>query len=217
MDLLRLRAPMTTNKYHLNSESTMMEAAAQQRQVRLNRRSITEGEAQTTKREAGISFVHLVHDSMVKVAVSSVSDEEVRALFECMVGSCVANGDEYAKAMTQWPNSRSMCKAKIPEKLFGGEDNILTLTYTKTTKMIQTQGGATLLDKAESTLKEVMSVYGSVLRGGEVTPLPSGCQKWGAAIRESLDSGAVSNYLESLRAEGSTGADWLRLAAKPRR
>ena len=36
MDLLR--AAMTTNKYHLSQESTMMEAAARQRQLRINRK-----------------------------------------------------------------------------------------------------------------------------------------------------------------------------------
>ena len=37
MDLLR--AAMTTNKYHLNNEGTMMETAAIQRQLRLSRKS----------------------------------------------------------------------------------------------------------------------------------------------------------------------------------
>ena len=124
-----------------------------------------------------------------------------------MVSGCVMNGDDFTKCLQQ---SRSMCKARIPAyhfngKVFGGDDSVLTLTFTKSTKMIQVQGSATLLDKAEETLKKIMAVYSNVLRGGEVLPLPDGCQKWGTAIKESLDSGSISHYLESLRAEDTKG------------
>lgn len=57
-----------------------------------------------------------------------------------------------------------------------------------------------MLDKAEDTLKKVLAVYSIVLRGGEVQSLPDGCQKWGGAIRESLDCGSISMFLENQRA-----------------
>ena len=163
MDLLR--AAMITHKYHLSNESTMMEAAAAQRQVRLQRQSVTGGDAQVTEQETAVQFVRPSVGAMVKVAVEKISDEEIRALFECMVSSCVVDGDEYAKNMVQ---SKAMCKARIParhvnDKLFGGEDNVLTFTFTKTTKMCQVHGSATMLDKAEETLQKVLQTYAQVL------------------------------------------------------
>lgn len=205
MDLLR--AAMNANRYHLNRESTMMEAAAHQRQLRLSRKVPTVGEkAQTADSESQVHFIRSYVDPMVKVPVEKISEEEIRSLFECMVSGCVLNGEEFQKHMQQ---SRSMCKARIPardvnNKQFGGEDTLLTFTFTKTTKMIQIQGSATMLDRAEATLKKVLEAYGTVLRGGNVIPLPEGCQKWGAAIKESLDGGSVSSFLESQRA-GAAG------------
>lgn len=49
-----------------------MEAAAHQRQVRLNRRGTTVGEAQTTKQESQVHFVQFTQDQMVKVAVENI-------------------------------------------------------------------------------------------------------------------------------------------------
>ena len=99
------------------------------------------------------------------------SDEEIRSLFECMVSGCVANGENFAKAMAQ---SRSMCKAKIPacqvnEKQFGGEDNVLTFTYTKTTKMIQIQGVAFV--RAWTVALFPVSLRTSVLKEAQL-PMP---------------------------------------------
>ena len=65
--------------------------------------------------------------------------------------------------------------------------------------MIQVQGSATLLDRAEDMLKEVLKTYGKILREGDVHPLPEGGQAWGTAIKESLDQGSVSQFLESTR------------------
>ena len=101
MDLLR--AAMTTNKYHLNKESTMMEAAARQRQVRLSRKTALEVDAQagtidSTKAESAAHFVRSSPiEQMVKVAVEKISEDEIRSLFECMVSSVVIDGDAYSK------------------------------------------------------------------------------------------------------------------------
>ena len=200
MDLLR--AAMTTNKYHLNNESTMMEAAAIQRQMRLSRKSpeSTSGDAQKAD-SSEVCFVRCFRDPMVKVAVENISEEEIRALMECMVSHWVKDSEEFLANMTQ---TRAMCRARIParlvnSKVFGGEENKLTFIYTKTTKMIQVQGSATLLDRAEDMLKEVLKTYGKILREGDVHPLPEGGQAWGTAIKESLDQGSVSQFLESTR------------------
>ena len=70
---------------------------------------------------------------MVKVAVEKISDEEIRALFECMVSAFLIDGDEYVKCMNQ---PCSMCKARVLAKYvtgkqFGGEDGLLTFTFTR--------------------------------------------------------------------------------------
>ena len=207
MDLLR--AALTTNKYHLNNESTMMEAAANQRQVRLTKRVATEGVAQKVKNETAVNFTRVEDPAMVKVPVDKITDEEMRTLFECMVSACVVDGEEYSKNTQQ---SKSMCKARIAAhqvngKQFGGEDSLLTFTYTKSTKMIQIHGKATMLDKAEQTLKQVLEIYATVLRKGEVNPLPDGCHRWGTAIKESLECGSVSSFLEELRVEDTVKAE----------
>ena len=105
---------------------------------------------------------------------------------------------EFLENMTQ---SHSMRRAKIPANLvnskgFRSETNKLTFIYTKTTKMIQIQGGATMLDKAHDTLAEVLSCYGKLVQDGEIAPMPDGTQAWGKAIKESYETGSVSKFLE---------------------
>eukprot|EP00435_Cladocopium_sp_Y103_P072543 s58_g40.t1 len=112
-----------------------------------------------------------------------------------------------------------MCRARIParvvnSKVFGGEDNKLTFVYTKTTKMIQVQGSATLLDKAEDMLKEVLKAYGKILREGDIHPLPEGGQAWGNAIKESLEQGSVSQFLEDTR--GKSVETFTEIGGKPK-
>lgn len=84
-----------------------------------------------------------------------------------------------AKCMSQ---SSSMRKTKIParhinSKQFASEDNRSIFLFTKTTKMIQMQENVKILDKAEETLKKIPEVYSTVLRDGDVQPLPDGSQK----------------------------------------
>eukprot|EP00435_Cladocopium_sp_Y103_P072195 s58_g39.t1 len=91
-----LRAAMTTNKYHLNNESTMMEAAAIQRQLRLSRKSpeSMSGDAQRAD-SSEVRFVQCFRDSMVKVAVENISEEEIRSLMEYMVSGWVKDSEEF--------------------------------------------------------------------------------------------------------------------------
>ena len=118
-----------------------------------------------------------------------------------MVSQCVSKADEY---FTQMMQSKSMCRAKIPAcevhtKAFRGDESKITFVYTKTTKMIQIQGGAILLDKAEEMLKSVLKVYIALLRDGIVEPLPEGGKCWGRAIQESNAQGAFSGFLDEIK------------------
>ena len=93
---------------------------------------------------------------MVRVAVENIS-EEIRSLMGCMVNHWVKDSEDFVSNMTQ---TRAMCRARVParvvnSKVFGGEENKLTFTYVRSTKMIQVQGSATFLAKAEDMLKEV--------------------------------------------------------------
>ena len=163
MDLLR--AALTTHMYHLNEESQMMDAAANQRQIRVARKNLSEPKSDPVAVTNEVTSAQAVQSTpvlftrsfprMVKVSTLGLSEGEVRSLFECMVSQCVSNGDEYLNQMTQ---SKSMCRAKIPAcdvhtKAFRGDETKITFIYTKTMKMIQIQGGAILLDKAEEMLK----------------------------------------------------------------
>ena len=231
MDLLR--AALTTTMYHLNEESTMMDAAANQRQIRVARKNACEQKAveqvvtgqtcaidnsvnqqtlpseqsrsydanSAQKIQGSSAFFVVANSQMVKVATPGLSEGEVRALFECMVSQCVADADEYLANMTQ---TKSMCRAKVPahavhSKAFRGDQSKVSFIYTKTTKMIQIQGSAILLDKSEEMLKQVVKVYVALLRDGEVEPLPEGGQCWGRAIKESCDNGAFSGYMDGAK------------------
>lgn len=208
MDLLR--AAMTTNMYHLNDESKMMEAAAEQRQVRLNRKTDAEksqeclepfAESQTSE----VRFVRCRPEfSMVKVSTQTLSEEEVRSLFECLVSGWVKSGDDFLENMTQ---SKSMCRARAPasvvdSKQFRAETSLVTFTYTKTTKMVRIQGQAVLLDKSEEMLKKVIHAYEKLIKDGEVCPLPEGSQACGKAIKDSYDQGLVSHFMDEMRMSG---------------
>ena len=154
----------------------MMEAAARQRQLRINRKYSDPMQESSQDPEVCtfVSFVASAADAeMVKVPTGNLN-------------------------MTQ---SRSMCRAKIPANLvnskeFRSESNKLTFIYTKTTKMIQIQGGATMLDKAHDTLVGVLGCYNKLVQDGEVMPMPDGTQAWGKAIKDSYEAGSVSKFLD---------------------
>ena len=140
---------------------------------------------------------------MVKVSTEKITEEAVRSLFECMVSEFVSDEKEYEEKITQ---NKFMCKARIPAhfvntKAFRAEISLITFTYTKTTKMIQVQGSATLLDRAEETLyvvcwpptarfcvKAHLSPYQKALRCGAVSrrALTKGPSRvsWKAAKRQ---------------------------------
>lgn len=209
MDLLR--AALTTHMYHLNEESQMMDAAANQRQIRVARKHLNEPKSDPAVAANEVASAQALQSTpvlftrsfprMVKVSTSGLSEGEVRSLFECMVSQCVSNADEY---LTQMMQSKSMCRAKIPAcevhtKAFRGDESKITFVYTKTTKMIQIQGGAILLDKAEEMLKSVLKLYIALLRDGIVEPLPEGGKCWGRAIQESNAQGAFSGFLDEIK------------------
>ena len=199
MDLLR--AALVSNKYHLSQESVMLDAAAKQRQVRLERKNqcatMISQSAQASQSETPVLWVSCPRN-MVKVATEKITEEEIRSLFECMVSEIVVDEKEYEEKITQ---NKSMCKVRIPAhyvntKNFRAEIGLLTFTYTKTTKMIQVQGSATLLDRAEETLRGVLGAYGKILHEGTIEPLPEGAQVWSRAIKKSIDQGSISGFIE---------------------
>ena len=200
MDLLR--AALVSNNYHLSQESVMLNAAAKQRQVRLDRKNHCSPDisqsAQASQSETPVLWVSSRRSDMVKVSTEKITEEEIRSLFECMVSEFVTDEKEYEEKITQ---NKSMCKARIPAhfvntKVFRADIALITFTYTKTTKMIQVQGSATLLDRAEETLRGVLSAYGKILHEGTVEPLPEGTQVWSRAVKKSIDQGSISGFLE---------------------
>ena len=211
MDLLR--AALVSNRYHLSQESVMLDAAAKQRQVRLDRKSQSSPtisqSAQASQSEIPVLWVSCERESMVKVPTEKITEEEVRSLFECMISEIVVDEKEYEEKITQ---NKAMCKARIPAhyvntKNFRAEVALITFTYTKTTKMIQVQGGATLLDRAEETLRGVLSAYSKILHEGAVEPLPEGAQVWSRAIKKSMDQGSISGFVEGNRVSALGGPD----------
>jgi len=155
MDILR--GAICSGKYHLHAESKVMEAAAEQRQLRLARRSVQSAEV-----TAQASQVLLVRDAlvptMVKVDAKGFSETQVRSLFECMVSEFVKDDEEFQKHLTQ---NQSMCKAKVPAKVvdtkvFSDSDVMVTYTYHKTTGMITVTAAAVVLDGADKMMAGVL-------------------------------------------------------------
>ena len=211
MDLLR--AALMSNKYHLSQESVMLDAAARQRQVRLERKNhcspTISQSAQASSSETPVLWVSRERNNMVKVSTEKITEEEIRSLFECMVSEIVENEKEYEEKITQ---NKSMCKARIPAhyvntKTFRADAALITFTYTKTTKMIQVQGSATLLDRAEETLRGVLVAYGKILHEGAVEPLPEGAQVWSRAVKKSIDQGSISGFIEGNKVTALGGPD----------
>ena len=133
MDLLR--AALVSNKYHFSQESVMLDAAAKQRQVRLDRKNqsspIISQSAQASQSETPVLWVASRSSNMVKVSTEKITEEAVRSLFECMVSEFVSDEKEYEEKITQ---NKSMCKARIPAhfvntKAFRAEISLITFTY----------------------------------------------------------------------------------------
>eukprot|EP00438_Fugacium_kawagutii_P020699 Skav229155 [mRNA] locus=scaffold2275:264912:272030:- [translate_table: standard] len=196
MDILR--AAMVTNQYHLHEESINMQAAAEQRQQRVNRKP----KVSTAPASSQATQVCLVtsrsQQTMVKVSTSQLSEEEIRALFEVMVSESVKNSEEFDANTMQ---SKSMAKIKlkaeaINSRLFRAQENMITLTYTKSTKMIAITGGATFLDGVQETLDKVLKVYAAFLKDQDIQPLPEGCEVWGRAMKWLMQNGVSSHFLQ---------------------
>jgi len=203
MDILR--AAMVTNQYHLHAESVSMQDAAEQRQQRVNRKLKVSSVSERAQ-ETQVCFVTSATAlrPMVKVTTSGLTEEEVRALFEVMVSNQVNSSEEFLANLSQ---SKSMVKIKVAanvinSKMFRGQENVITLTYTKSTKMIAITGGATFLDGAEETVGKVLAVYAEMVKENQINPLPEGCEAWGHVLKNLMENGVTSFFLQSQK--GST-------------
>ena len=204
MDLLR--GALMKNQYHLHAESSMMAAAAEQKQRRLAKRHDSECFSGTQ-----VSTVLTVSSRplrpMVRVSAKGFKEEEIRALFECMVSSFAKSGKDYDLHMSQ---TRAVCKVKIPANLVNvkemrGETHLVTYSYCKSTNMVTVNTAMVLMDKAESMLTRVFQAYGQMIHENEVAPLPAGAQQWGKAFQMIKEQGATSLFLRGLENE-ATGA-----------
>lgn len=50
--------------------------------------------------------------NMVKLPTGKITEEEARSLFECYVGGCLKNENEFGQDLAQ-AQSNSICKAKV--------------------------------------------------------------------------------------------------------
>lgn len=196
MDILR--GAIVSCKYHLHAESTVMEAAADQRQRRLAKRQGPHAEPSAQASQVFFVASAVVSPSMVKVDANRFKQAEVRALFECMVSSFVADGEEFEKHMIQ---NKSMCKIRVPAnfvdaKTFRSDEVLVTFAYYKTTGMITVFAGAVFLDGAERMLKGVLKAYESLLTTNEVSPLPEGATMRGQSLKMIAEQGVQSVFLE---------------------
>ena len=188
-----LRGAMVTNQYHLNTESVILKHAAEQREIRVNRKSSVVSPGSNV-------LVVTNHGNMVKVSTQGLAEGEIRSLFEHMVNLTVKDSEEYLQRMNQ---TRSMCRVKLPlgsidEKKFRAENTLATLTYTKNTNMITVQAGAAFLDGVEDMVKSILKEYKNVLETQEIVPLPEGAQLWGTAMGKVMTEGARSIYMEEM-------------------
>eukprot|EP00435_Cladocopium_sp_Y103_P011900 s3832_g3.t1 len=201
-----LRGAIVSRKYHLHAESTVMEAAADQRQRRIAKRQgpVIQTFAQGS---SGAYWLSSEPSNMVKVSVKGISEGEVRALFEVMVTDFTADDESYLAHLTQ---NKTTCKAKIPGEIFDakkfkGEPACVTCTYCKTTGMISINCQAVMMDSAEEMLKGVFQVYAKLVDGGVREPLPAGAQHWGRAMDYLARKGYNSVYLDNKEADEEEG------------
>eukprot|EP00435_Cladocopium_sp_Y103_P051560 s1160_g16.t1 len=201
-----LRGAIAARKYHLHAESTVMEAAADQRQRRLAKRQSPV--AQTCAQgSTGVFLLSSDPSTMVKVNVKGISEGEVRALFEVLVTDFTSDDDGYVSHLMQ---NKATCKAKIPgeivdAKRFKGEAAYVTCTYCKATGMITITSPAVMLDGAEDMVKAVFSVYAKLVGEGQRDPLPAGAQHWGKAMDYLEKKGFHSVFLEKGEIEDGEG------------
>ena len=131
MDMLR--AAINSCKYHLNNESQMMEEAAKQRQVRLERRNTT------APKEVASSVVLCLRCTgpMVKLSTSMFNETEIRGLFEAVANENSNSETEFTNVLMQ---NSSSCSLKVAgsfvnEKKLKGVD--AKITYTDITRPLE--------------------------------------------------------------------------------
>eukprot|EP00435_Cladocopium_sp_Y103_P009129 s4017_g2.t1 len=190
-----LRGAIVSKKYHLHAESTVMDAAAEQRQRRLAKRQ--EPSASVSAQGSQVLCVQCCARDMVKVDAKGFDHSEVRALFEVMVSQCVESEESYEKHITQ---NSTLCRARLAAKhvnsqKFRGEEALVTYAFHKSTGMITVSCGAVFVDEAQKMLSEVLKIYKVVIKDGKIDPLPEGAQAWGRALNYLMDKGIVSQYV----------------------
>ena len=198
MDLLR--GALMKNQYHLHAESSMMAAAAEQKQRRIAKRHVSEGLSGTQTSTVFSVSSRPLSRPMVRVSARGFKEEEIRALFECMVSSFAKSGKDYDMHMSQ---TKALCKVKIPASLVNtkemrGETTLVTYSFCKSTNMVTVNATAVLIDKAEDMLVKVFLAYGQLIHENQVTPLPVGAQQWGKAFQMVQEQGPTSLYLRGL-------------------
>ena len=206
MDLLR--GALMKKEYHLHAESSMMSAAAEQKQRRLAKRHVSEGFSETQASTVLSVSSQLIQRPMVRVSAKGFKENEIRALFECLVSSFAKDGKEYDLHISQ---TKAVCKVKVPASLVNmkemrGETSLVTYSYCRSTNMVTVNAPVVLVDKAEKMLTDVFQVYGKMIHDQEIVPLPAGAQQWGKAFEMVKEQGAESLYLRGLEIEaGVTG------------
>eukprot|EP00435_Cladocopium_sp_Y103_P001390 s2644_g1.t1 len=190
-----LRGAIVSKKYHLHAESTVMDAAAEQRQRRLAKRQ--EPSASVSAQGSQVLCVQCCARDMVKVDAKGFDHSEVRALFEVMVSQCVESEESYEKHLTQ---NSTLCRARLAAKhvnsqKFRGEEALVTYAFHKSTGMITVSCGAVFVDEAQKMLSEVLKIYKVVIKDGKIDPLPEGAQAWGRTLNYLMDKGIVSQYV----------------------
>ena len=200
-----LRGAIVSKKYHLHAESTVMDAAAEQRQRRLAKRQ--EPSSGASAQGSQVLFTQSCAREMVKVDAKGFDHSEVRALFEVMVSECVESEEKFEKHLTQ---NSTLCRARIAAKnvncqKFKGEESLVTYAFHKATGMITVNCGAVFMDESEKMMVEVLKGYKGMIKNGQVTPLPEGAQVWGKALNYLMEKGIVSQYVTNQDNQSETG------------
>eukprot|EP00435_Cladocopium_sp_Y103_P050503 s1907_g15.t1 len=199
-----LRGAIVSKLYHLHAESSVMEAAADQRQRRLAKRQGSETQ-HSAQADSGVFFLSSERSNMVKVDVRNVTDSQVRCLFEVVVTDFCEDESAYEKCLVQ---TKGMCKARIPAKVvnakrFQGEDAMVTCAYHKSTGMVTITCPAVHMDGAEAMITKVFAVYAKLIHSGTREPLPEGAQHWGKALDYMEKKGYESAFQECVALEDS--------------
>ena len=104
-----------------------------------------------------------VHQAMVNFA-TTLNEEQVRSLMEGLAAM-----SKSGKIM----HSGSQCLAKIPavkinDKTFKGNEALVHLIWTRSTRKVQVQAGAAIMNKAKKHGEHLYKVYGKLIDDDKV-------------------------------------------------